>query len=161
MRDERVAELMKQSVAGKAPREHWEQRVLSVAISHRRPPYWLVWFLVPPIVVCGFGFFMFSAHEQEKAVLFQQRQAAERAQALAERQAKELQKQIASIESEQSQLEEQLRRAKTEAQRAEIQRQMQANKSRVRALKQGSVRSFGPAVHIGAGDTTDPLSGIK
>jgi hypothetical protein len=164
MRDERVAELMKQSVAGKEPREGWEQGVLAAAIRPRlhSPFRWaLVAVAAPFVLFCGIGYYMWSHHESEKAALIAQRQSAERARAFAEHRAKELQQQIAAIEREQSDLEARLVLAKTEAQRAAIQRQMEANKARVRGLKDSGGFSGGAKVMIGGGDSTDPLQGIK
>ena len=141
-----------------------QQMHLEMQMKHKAPPVKAIVTVVGILflVVCGLGYYMWSSHEAEKAVLVKQRQEAEIAQRAAEQQAKELQKQIASIEAEQSQLEAQLKEAKTDAQRAEIQRKMEANKSRVKSLKESS--TSGPAkqqVHIGGGDSTDPLQGIK
>ena len=115
------------------------------------------------VVVCGLGYYMWSSHEDEKKALIAQREQEARARQLAEQKTQELQKQIASIEAEQNQLESQLREAKTEAQRAAIQQKMEANKTRVKALREGGGKTnpAGPKVNIGGGDSTDPLQGIK
>ena len=158
MRDERVAELMKQSVAGKEPREGWDQRVLAVAAQQRPRRWWLV-LAFAPVPLIGLVFYVNHQRLEERA---QQQNIIEqqtRARLLAEQQAKELQKQLAGIEQEISDLESQHSQAKTEAERKRIEQRMRSVLGS--AGRRGQAHSSGPKVQVGGGDSADPLQGIK
>src|SRR5262249_55631407 len=118
MRDERVAELMKQAMADKRPREGWEQRVLATASPSRSPPVPWKWVLLLPaasfVVVTFLGYYMYSQHQTEKAqqeaIIAQKQREAESAKHEAERQQLEL----ASMMDELNKLQDQLRKATTD-----------------------------------------------
>ena len=141
-----------------------QQMHLEMQMKHKAPPIKAIVTVVGMLflVVVGLGYYMYSQHEAEKAQLTAQRDQEAKARQVAEDNARQMQKQIASIEAEQNQLEAQLKEAKTEAQRAEIQRKMEANKSRVKQLKEngGTPSKAGPHINIEGGDSTDPLKGI-
>src|SRR5262249_51207854 len=127
MRDERVAEVMKEAMADKRPREGWEQGVLETAIGRLRPSWNWKWALVPVVpflFVVGLGYYMYSQHQAERsqqdAIIAQKAREAELAKAEAEKQARE----FAAIKKELDELQNQLNKATTDAERKRLQERM-------------------------------------
>lgn len=147
MRDERVAELMKEAMADKRPREGWEQRVLATAIAPGGSWSWK-WMLVPAVallLVVGLGSYLYSRHQTEKA-----QQAA-----VIERQQKEL----AALKKELEDLRAQLAQSTTEADRRLVQERMNAVKA-AHSHAHRSATIDGPKGNA-AGDTSTVLDGLQ
>jgi hypothetical protein len=163
MRDERVAELMKEAMADKRPREGWEQRVLATANAPRGSWSWKR-VLVPAVallLVVGLGSYLYSRHRTERvqqaAVMAQKAHAAQ----FAEHEADQQQKELVALKKELEDLKVQLAQSTTEADRRVIRDRMKAVKA---AHSHGSRRA---AIIVAdpkakpAGDTSTVLDGLE